>query len=164
MKIIWYILRKLFLLCVGHTYTNLARLYLRMFMGVMIMQQGLRHAMGICAHNVEFYSILGVDMETAVLTFTILEIVCGVMLIIGLLTRVAALVMIVAFSIFVANLSNLGYQVADTQYALVVGCIGVFFFMLLSGPGKVSLDYVISILFLNTEERDLEGEAELEEA
>ena len=146
MKLLRFIFRKIFLLCTGHTYTNLARLFLRMFVGIMMIQQGILYLEA--AHPYRGY----------------LEIACAVLIVIGLLTRIADFTLLIGMVNYVFELYGQGLSINDPLMSLSVTFCGVIFFMILSGPGKISLDYVLALLFLDTPVRDIEAEADLEEA
>ena len=91
--------KNLFLYSAGHTYSNLSRLFLRLFTGIMFLQLCIRQ-------------MLNFD-ENVILSSP-------------------------------ANVSDLLF---NFQPGYPVMFIGIFVFMLLSGPGKISLDYIIAAHF-----------------
>ena len=69
----------------------------------------------------------------------------------GLLTRLAVLfplgMMLVAENVIMSSEASVTDQLYNFQPGYPVMFIGIFIFMLLSGPGKISLDYIIAAHF-----------------
>ncbi len=151
----------------GHTYSNLSRLFLRLFTGLMFLQMGVRQM----THLEEFANAavgsMGLPGESALVAIVVLEIVCAVFIIIGLFTRVALIpsigVMIYAETVMLTatSVSSAGQMfIFEPGYPIMF--IGIFAYMLLAGPGKISLDYLIAIHIVN--EKDDEDSEVLEKA
>ena len=137
-------LKTFFMFNAGHTYSNLSRLFLRLFTGIMFLQMGL-------------------PGENALVAIIVLEIVCAVFIILGLFTRIALLpsigVMIYAETVMIAatKVSSAGQMfIFEPGYPLMF--LGIFAYMLLAGPGKISLDYLIAIHTISGEKDDEESE------
>lgn len=57
------------------------------------------------------------------------------------------------------DISIAGLDSTEPGY-LPVMFIGIYLFILLAGPGKISLDYFISVFFINKQEMDEQKELE----
>ena len=93
----------------------------------------------------------------------VVEIVCAVFIILGLFTRVALIpsigVMLYAETVMASatSVSSAGQMfIFEPGYPIMF--LGIFAYMLLAGPGKISLDYLIAIHLVN--EKD-EAESEV---
>lgn len=163
------LIKKLFVFGVSHTYSNLSRLFLRMFVGVMLMQFCIRHVV-----KYEYINAVVNDsfISMGAMALLVMGVICSVLIILGFLTRIAILpplaTMITMTCLLMGNSEGamakremLGIQTE----MLPVLFIGIFVFIILAGPGKISLDYVISRYFvsLDKEPEPADDEA-LEEA
>lgn len=158
----WF--QSLFMMNVGHTYSNLSRLFLRLFTGLMFLQLGVRQMM----HLNEFaHTAMGIN-ETTMVAIVVIEIVCAVFIILGLFTRFALLpsigVMLYAETVMpsVHNAAGAAQQMFFFEPGYPVMFLGVFVYMLLAGPGKISLDYLVAIHTIS--EKDDEESEVLEKA
>ena len=83
----------------------------------------------------------------------------------GCLTRLASIPpiisMIIAENVILTEIVHqVPYTLASTQPGyLPVMFIGIFIFIILAGPGKISLDYLISLHYLNYSSDKNEEEA-----
>lgn len=155
----WF--QSLFMINVGHTYSNLSRLFLRLFVGLMFLQLGVRQML----HLKEFaLTSMGIS-ETAMVTIVVIEIVCSVFIILGLFTRFALLpsigVMIYAETIMPSS-TGAAQQMFFFEPGYPIMFLGFFVYMLLAGPGKISIDYLIAIHTIS--EKDDEESEVLEKA
>lgn len=161
------ILSQTFVNCTGFTYTNMARLFLRLFVGVMFMQFGIRHLVGFDELRYTFPTIWGMSHETCLILMILIEIVCSLCIMVGFLTRIAVIppifTMIAAEYYIINNLlpDTLIYGIDSTQPGyLPIMFIGIYLFFLLAGPGKISLDYFISIFLIGRQGKDEKDELE----
>ncbi len=158
----WF--QSLFMINVGHTYSNLSRLFLRLFTGLMFLQLGVRQMI----HLNEFANTAMGISETAMVTIVVIEIVCSVFIILGLFTRFALLpsigVMIYAESVMpsVTSIADVSQHMFFFEPGYPIMFLGVFIYILLAGPGKISLDYLIAIHTIS--EKDDEESEVLEKA
>lgn len=161
------LIAKCFIWSTGFTYTNLARLFMRLFVGIMLMQFGIRHLVKFDTLRETFPTVLGMGNETSLIVMIIIELVCSLFIMAGFLTRLAAIPPIVAM-IF-AEYYILHDMVPDTiVYSLdstdpgylPIMFIGIYFYILLAGPGRISLDYFISLFFIREHGKDEEEELE----
>lgn len=147
--------RQVFLHSAGHTYSNLARLFLRLFIGVMFLQLCIRQMLNFDVLAPSFSGVLGMSAQGTMAMLLAIELLCAAFIILGLLTRFAVLpplvIMIIAEEILMgqATVSN---QLFSFQPGYPVMFIGIFAFFLLAGPGKISLDYVIAAYLTDTRE------------
>lgn len=142
--------KNLFLYSVGHTYSNLSRLFLRLFTGIMLLQLTIRQILSFDDIVHSFGGFLGLSPEGTMTALLVIELLCAVCIMLGFLTRLAVLfpmgLMLVAERIMLPQAS-----VTDPIFSFLPGYpvmfIGIFIFMLLAGPGKISLDYLIAAHF-----------------
>ena len=142
--------KNLFLYSVGHTYSNLSRLFLRLFTGIMFLQLCIRQMLSFDEIVHSFGGFLGLSPESAMTVLLVVELLCAVCIMLGFLTRLAVLfpmgLMLVAENVLLPQTS-----VTDPMFSFLPGYpvmfIGIFVYMLLAGPGKISLDYLIAAHF-----------------
>ena len=143
--------KNLFLYSVGHTYSNLSRLFLRLFTGIMFLQLCTRQMLNFDEIVPSFNGFLGLSPETSMTILVVIELVCAVFIMLGFLTRLSVLfplgLMLVAERVFLSSQSEVTNQLFNFQPGYPVMFIGIFIFMLLAGPGKISLDYIIGAHF-----------------
>ena len=161
------ILSRLFLRFTGYTYSNMARLFLRLFVGVMFMQFGIRHLVNFTELCTDFPTVLGISSEACLILMIIFELVCSLLIMAGFLTRLATIppiiAMIAAEYYILHDLlphSLIHGLTWDQPGYLPIMFIGIYLFILLAGPGKISLDYLISLFIISREGRDEKEELE----
>lgn len=153
---------RLFIRFSGWTYSNMARLYMRLFVGIMFLQFGIRHWENFAQLSDTFPTVLGMTSQTTLICMIAIEIVCSTLIILGLLTRLSCLpplVSMICADHYVVNhiMHNNIYVLNDTApIYLPIMFIGIFIFIMIAGPGRVSLDYFISL-------RQLERQGKTEE-
>ena len=144
-------LKNLFLYSVGHTYSNLSRLFLRLFTGIMFLQLCIRQMLNFDEIVHSFNGFLGLSPEGAMTALVVLELLCAVCIMLGFLTRLAVLfplgLMLVAENVIMSTPASMTNQMFNFQPGYPVMFIGIFIYMLLAGPGKISLDYFIAAHF-----------------
>lgn len=159
------IFKQIYIRSTGYSYTHMGRLFLRLFVGVMLMQFGLRQIGHFDTDAAYFPAVLGMDPVTSMTVFIIIEIVCSFFIMIGFCTRMMVLppfvAMILGEHYLLAHTAQASYMISWTQPAyLPIMFMGIYFFILLVGPGKISVDYFLSLHFIHG---DNQSEAELEE-
>lgn len=150
------ILARIFLKFTGYTYTNLGRLFIRLFVGIMFMQFGIRHLMNYHTLSADFPTILGWSSPTCLTLMIVIELVCSLFIMTGFLTRLSvippALSMVAAEWYILHDLlpsTTTIYGIDSTQPGyLPIMFIGIYMFIFIVGPGKISLDYFISLLLI----------------
>ena len=143
--------KNLFLYSVGHTYSNLSRLFLRLFTGIMFLQLCIRQRLSFDQIVPTFQGFLGISPEASMTVLVVIELLCAVCIMLGFLTRLAVLfplgLMLIAENIIMSSQTAVPDQLFNFQPGYPVMFIGIFVFMLLAGPGKISLDYFIAAHF-----------------
>lgn len=157
--------KKIYVTTTGYSYTHLGRLFLRLFVGIMLLQFGIRQIgdAGVLADT--FPDVLGLGSETTLWAMISIEIGCSVFIMAGFLTRIMLLPPFVAMCMAAYHLiheaSKASYQLSWEQPAyLPIMFLGIFFFLILVGPGKISVDYFLSLHLLHSSDH---SEDELEE-
>ena len=82
-------LQSLFMMNVGHTYSNLSRLFLRLFTGLMFLQLGVRQMLHLEEFAHSSMGAIATANDSTIIAIVVIEIVCAVLIIIGLFTRLA---------------------------------------------------------------------------
>lgn len=156
------ILKKAYFKSTGYSYTNMGRLFLRLFLGVMLMQFGIRQIIHFDAMN--FPAVLGMSSEASLVVMIMIEIVCSVFVMCGFLTRLMLLPPFVAMTMAEYELLQNGLSDAIPVWTapgyLPIMFLGIIFFLILVGPGKISIDYFLSLYLLHSENRNEEEELE----
>lgn len=154
------ILKKLFFFSTGHTYSNLSRLFLRLFVGVMFLHVCTRQLMHLGEGMPEgFNGFLGLSTEASMTILLVIALLCAGCIMFGLLTRYAVLppllMMCVAeYQILSAPATVVSVFTFQPGYPIMF--IGIFLYILLAGPGKISLDYIVAAhLVEQVEENDI---------
>ena len=150
----------------GYSYTNMGRLFLRLFVGVMLMQFGIRQIVHFAEAAAVFPPTLGMSAETSLIVMICIEIICSFFIMIGFCTRIMVIPPFV--SMIFAEHYLLAYAVGNAPYELTwmqpgylpVMFLGIYFFIMLVGPGKISVDYFLSLHLIHT---DNQSESQLEE-
>ena len=158
--------KKIYIKTTGYSYTNLGRLFLRLFVGIMLMQFGIRQWGDFDIVSASFPSVMGMSGETGLCMLICIEIVSSVFIMAGFLTRIMIIPPFIAM--LVAEYYLLHDVVTTEAYKLSweqpgylpIMFLGIYFFLILVGPGKISCDYFLSLYLLHSSEH---SEDELEE-
>lgn len=151
-------LKRLFLYSTSFTYSNLSRLFIRLFIGVVFIRFGVRHILFFNNIVDAYPSMLGLSSSTCLMILIVIELLCGLMLMLGLLTRITSLTSIFAMiyaakSILAIDRYRHINDIADLDAMdpvyIPILLIGILLYLILSGPGKISLDYVISLVLVS---------------
>lgn len=159
-------IKSLYFRTTGYSYTNLGRLFLRLFVGIMLMQFGIRQIARFYDTRYLFPSVLGMDSEVSLIVMICIEVVCSLFIMFGFLTRLMILPPFVAM--IIAEYHLLHDFIGQAPYLLdwqqqgylPIMFLGIYFFLMLVGPGKISVDYFLSLHIIHTENK---SEGELEE-
>lgn len=92
--------------------------------------------------EIQFLDPIGIGATTSFYMASFAEIICAVLLIIGLFSRWAAAVLTLNFiviNIFHAFIAKDGFPVLELRFLYLAS----FFALFLLGPGRISLDYLI---------------------
>jgi putative oxidoreductase len=130
----------------------LAPLIVRVIVGIIMAAHGLQKLtqMGPANFGGQLLAGLGVPLPVFfgyVVTFT--ELIGGILLIVGLLSRLAALALtidlVVALLLVKVNVGLIAPQGSGAGAELDLALIAGFLVILLAGPGRLSLDYLLGI-------------------
>ncbi|MBR6284902.1 MAG: DoxX family protein [Muribaculaceae bacterium] len=150
-------LKNLFLYNAGYTYSNLSRLFLRMFTGVMFLQLCVRQLLHIDQVAPAFNGLMGLSPETSVTVLLVVESLCAACIMLGLLMRVALIPPIVIMCLAEHALLTSPHQMTSVfsfQPGYPMMFLGIFVYLMLAGPGKISLDYIIGVHLIENNEDD----------
>lgn len=156
-------LRKIFVAETYRTYGNLSRFFIRVFAGIMFMQFGIRQLADYDFFVKYFPSLFGLGSTATLDIMIAIEIVCSAFLIFGFLTRMSVILPIVSMILAEWYILDNGLMISIVDMpmdevalmsSLQLGYVpllfvGMFVFVLLAGPGKVSVDYLLSLYFTN---------------
>ena len=157
--------KKIYVTTTGYSYTHLGRLFLRIFVGILLLQFVIRQIWKADILSETFPSVFALCSEVSMWTIVCIEIVCSVFIMAGFLTRIMLLPPFIAMCIAAYHLLHVApkapYLLSWEQPAyLPIMFLGIFFFLMLVGPGKISVDYFLSLHMLHSSDH---SEDELEE-
>lgn len=150
----------------GYTYSNMARLFMRLFVGVMFLQFGIRHLVHFETMRLLFPSVMGFSPEVSLIIMICIEMICSLCIMTGFLTRLAVLPAMASMAVaeYYARNNMIpddilfgGVAIQEPAYMPIM-FIGIFFYLLLAGPGKISLDYFFTFYLIQRDNRN-ESEA-----
>ncbi len=120
---------------------NIGMLLLRIGAGALIMPRGYSKLVHFAEKKNSFMNFLGIGSTLSLSLVIFAEFFCGMFIILGLFTRLAAIPLIISLSValFKANNGDVFGNGADA--ALFLAC---FITLLLCGPGKASVDGLIN--------------------
>lgn len=157
----------LFLKCTGYTYSNMARLFIRLFVGIMFLQFGIRHLINFTSLAPAFPPVLGMDGSTSLTLMICIEMICSILIMVGFLTRLAVIPAIIAMMFAEHHIlhfiypDTMPYLFSSLQPGyLPIMFIGIFIYILIAGPRKISLDYFISLFIVSRRGKDDSEEME----
>jgi len=143
--------KNLFLYSAGHTYSNLSRLFLRLFTGILFLQLCIRQMLNFDAIVPSFNGFLGMSPEASMTCLVVVELLCAVCIMLGLLTRLAVIfplgLMLLAEKVIMSSDITVSDQLFNFAPGYPVMFIGIFIYMLLAGTCMISLDYFIAAHF-----------------
>ena len=117
-----------------------AMLALRLISGILIMHHGYGKLINFNATAQHMPSFFGISSTISAALAVFAEFFCGLFIIIGLFTRLAAIPLIIMLCVALFKINN-GHVFADGEMATLY--LGAFIVLLLVGPGKVSVDSMI---------------------
>ena len=160
------LLKRTYFRFTGYSYTNLGRLFLRLFVGIMLMQFGIRQIAHFDQVYEYFPPVFGMSPAASLTLMICIEVICSFFIMIGFFTRI--MIAPPFFAMLVAEYYLLHDYVSSASYLidwhqqgyLPIMFLGVYFFLILVGPGKISVDYFLSLHIIHSENK---SEGELEE-
>lgn len=159
------IFKQIYIRTSGYSYTHMGRLFLRLFVGVMMAQFGVRQWSQFADLSTRFPEVLGMSPEASLISMIIITIVCSLFIMAGFCTRLMVIppfiAMILAEHYLISHTPVETYLISwSNPVYLPIMFMGIYFFILLVGPGKISVDYFLSLHFIHTDDQ---SESELEE-
>lgn len=129
------------------------------------MQFGVRQLTHFTTMSEVFPAVLGMSSHTSLVIMICIELICSVFIMFGFLTRlmvIPPLIAMVTAEVILLQRLNAEVYMLDWQVPvyLPIMFIGIYLFIMLVGPGKISVDYFYSLYLIHTEDR---SEEELEE-
>ncbi len=140
-------IKNFFMYSAGHTYTNLSRLFLRLFIGLMFYLVALRQILYVHEIAPQFAGFLSLGPTDSIVLIAVLELLCATFIMLGLFMRVALVpsIVIMGYAEYLVFSPNVASSVFAFTPGYPVMFLGVFLFLLLAGPGKISVDYLIAV-------------------
>lgn len=125
---------------------------MRLFVGVMFMQFGIRHLVNFTWIAPTFPAVMGMSPAATLVVMITIELVCPLFIMTGFLTRLAVLPPLVSMIVaeyyilydMLPNMAAYGLTSTDPGY-LPIMFIGIYLYILLAGPGRVSVDYLLRL-------------------
>ncbi len=120
---------------------NAAMLLVRLCFGILMMNHGYQKLLHFSEMKNNFINFLGIGTTMSLALVVFAEFFCALFIIIGLFTRLAAIPLIISLCVALFKVHNMDVFGKGEMAALY---LGVFFLLLLVGPGRVSVDSMIS--------------------
>lgn len=120
---------------------NIAMLLLRIGSGALIIPFGYNKLIHFAEKKDSFMNFMGLGATVSLSLVIFAEFFCGMFIILGLFTRLAAIPLIIAMSVAVFKVNHGDVFGKGSQGALFLTC---FLTILLCGPGKASADGLIN--------------------
>jgi len=120
---------------------NFAMLVLRIGSGVLMMNHGYQKLVNFAKYKTQFMSFLGMSPAVSLSLAIFAEFFCALFIVIGLFTRFASIPLIIAMSVALF-MAHKGDVFGDGEHAALY--LATFITILLLGPGRVSVDGMIS--------------------
>ena len=122
----------------SETSFNLAVLLLRLTFGLLIcINHGFPKLMHFSGQEAIFFDPFHIGHRWSLILVLFAEIFCALLLVLGLFTRFAALVLVIELAVAVF-LFHKGQPLANHESAIIY--LTAFFALLLVGPGRISVD------------------------
>ncbi len=157
-------LKRLFFNGTYRSFGNLARFFMRMFAGILFLQFGIRQMTKFDELVNFFPEVFGMSSQTSLTLMITIEVLCSVLIIFGFCTRIAAIfpmvsMLIAEYFVYFGKISAVmmmgwtenAFTNAGQLGFVPIMFVGMFFFIVLAGPGKVSVDYLMLLYFTNKE-------------
>src|SRR5579859_7851245 len=117
---------------------NLAAFLLRLTFGVLLfMDHGYAKLMHFSSQSAIFFDPFHIGHRNSLILVLFAEILCTILLVLGLFTRFAALVLVINLAV-AAFMFHKGQPLSQHEPAFLY--LTAFFSILLIGPGKISVD------------------------
>jgi putative oxidoreductase len=134
-------MKKLFSTGYSDNLITLALFILRLTMGGLIIPHGYQKLMRFSARSSTFTDPFHIGHSTSMALVIFAEFFCGIFIVMGLFTRLACIPLIIGMSVVVFHAHN-GEIFGEGEHGALF--LGGFLALLFTGPGKFSLDKLIS--------------------
>ena len=135
-------MKRLFNTNFNHGGLNFALLILRVAFGAFMMVHGYGKLQGVMAGGeIQFMDPFGLGQATSMYLTIFAEFFCSILLVFGFATRLATIPLII--TMLVAVLIAHGQDPFEKK-EMALHYLVVYLFLLITGPGKYSIDYFIS--------------------
>ncbi len=124
---------------------NLAALFLRLFIGIMMLRHGIEKIENFSSLEPTFFDPIGLGSKWSLIMIILCEAGCSCLILLGLFTRLATLPLI--FSMTIAAFFVFP-EVKMSTVELPLMYMGIYVAILILGPGKYSADQMISAQLL----------------
>lgn len=133
-------MKRLFSTKVSDNAISFALLILRITAGGLIIPHGYSKLMSFASRSSGFSDPFHIGSSTSMALIIFAEFFCGALVVLGLLTRLACIPLIIGMGtvVFMINHGNLTGK--NETPVLFLGC---FLVLLITGPGKASIDHLI---------------------
>jgi len=135
-------MRRIFNVNLNQGLMNFALLLLRVAIGCFMLVHGLPKLQNLVAGGtITFADPIGIGVIPSLVLAVLAEVFCSILLILGLATRLAVIPLMITMlvAIFIIHVPD-GFQKQELPSHFLL----VYFFLLLAGSGKYSLDYFVS--------------------
>lgn len=122
---------------------SLLILALRIFFGVLFFVHGLDKMINFSTLSETFPSVLGFGSYMSLMLSVFCEFCCSLFLIAGLLERIILLPMIISMGVAFFDIHDAMMPEGELSLIYLV----IFIILLVTGPGRYSLDYMIDMKF-----------------
>jgi putative oxidoreductase len=120
-----------------------AALFLRIFAGILLFTQAITKSQDYLWLSEEYPTILGIGAPKVVSIVGIVELVAGVLLTVGLFTRITAVVMaVVMFAAAFLFFPGQSFDQGELKFIYA----GIYITLAISGGGRYSLDNLVAAL------------------
>lgn len=130
-------MKKLLSTAYTETSLNIAMFLLRAGLGVLLLPHGFEKLVHFNEMKSKFFNLLGMGSTVSLILVIFAELVCAILLILGLLSRGAALVIFFQFCVIVWKVNQFGiFGKGEDDFLFLL----ISFVLVLVGPGKFSID------------------------
>jgi putative oxidoreductase len=136
-------MKKLFSAKYSDNAVSVALFFLRVSAGAMLIPHGYLKIQKFNVFSSQFIDPFGIGTRLSLSLSIFAEFFCAILIIFGLLTRLACIPIIVnmAIAVFIAHHGRVFTENADGEHAALY--LAIFLTLLITGPGKFSADRMI---------------------
>ncbi len=120
---------------------DLAMLVLRLCAGIIVIPYGYAKLIHFAEKKNSFMNFMGIGSPLSLSLVIFAEFFCGVLIVLGLFTRLAAIPLVVAMSVVLVKVNHWNIFGKDEHVALLLAS---FLAIFLCGPGRASADGLIN--------------------